>query len=65
LLSQNWKFIAPVLSGDTITADAVVLKVHEAKTVSQLGVRVTRQNGEAVLEGEAWCCRFVPPFAAV
>ena len=54
-LSQNWKFTAPVYIGDTITADAEVLSVHETKPVCQLGIRVTRQTGETVLEGEAWC----------
>jgi len=57
-LSQNWKFTAPVFIGDTITAHAQVLKVHQTKPVSQLAVRVTRQSGETVLEGEAWCYRF-------
>jgi len=59
-LSQNWKFTAPVYIGDTITAHAEVLKVHHTKPVSQLAVRVTRQTGETVLEGEAWCYRFTP-----
>ncbi len=57
-LSQNWKFTAPVYIGDTITAEAVVLSVHSSKPVSQLGIRVWRQDGETVLEGEAWCYRF-------
>ncbi len=57
-LSQSWKFTAPVYIGDTITADAEVLSVHETKPVCQLGIRVTRQTGETVLEGEAWCYTF-------
>lgn len=59
-LSQHWKFTAPVFIGDTITAQAEVLNVHQSKPVSQLAVRVTRQTGETVLEGEAWCYRFTP-----
>jgi acyl dehydratase len=59
-LSQNWKFTAPVYIGDTITAQAEVLSVHATKPVCQLRVRVTRQTGETVLEGEAWCYRFAP-----
>jgi acyl dehydratase len=59
-LSQNWKFPAPVYIGDTITADAEVLSVHPTKPVCQLRVRVTRQTGETVLEGEAWCYRLGP-----
>jgi acyl dehydratase len=57
-LSQNWKFTAPVYVGDTITAEAEVLSVHATKPVCQLRVRVSRQTGETVLEGEAWCYRF-------
>ena len=57
-LSQNWKFTAPVYIGDTITAQAEVLSVHATKPLCQLRVRVTRQTGETVLEGEAWCYRF-------
>lgn len=59
-LSQNWKFTAPVYIGDTITAEARVLRVHASKPVTQLGIRVWRQDGETVLEGEAWCYRFQP-----
>jgi acyl dehydratase len=57
-LSQNWKFTAPVYIGDTITAEADVLSVHDTKPVCQLRIRVTRQTGETVLEGEAWCYTF-------
>jgi len=57
-LSQNWKFTAPVFIGDTITAEAVVLNVHDTKPVTQLAVHVQRKNGETVLEGEAWCFTF-------
>jgi acyl dehydratase len=57
-LSQDWKFTAPVYIGDTITAEAEVVSVHATKPVCQLRVRITRQTGETVLEGEAWCYRF-------
>jgi acyl dehydratase len=59
-LSQNWKFPAPVFVGDTITAEAEVVSLHPSKPVTQLQVRITRQNGETVLEGEAWCYTFKP-----
>src|SRR5688572_32462424 len=59
-LSQSWKFTAPVYIGDTITAEAEVLSVHETKPVTRLGISVTRQDGETVLEGEAWCYTMVP-----
>jgi acyl dehydratase len=57
-LSQNWKFTAPVFIGDTITAQAEVLSVHQSKPVTHLKITVTRQNEETVLEGEAWCYTF-------
>ncbi len=59
-LSQNWKFTAPVFIGDTITAEAEVMSVHETKPVTQLKIKITRQDGETVLEGEAWCYTFSP-----
>lgn len=59
-LSQNWKFTAPVYIGDTITARAEVVSVHATKPVTQLKVAVTRQTGETVLEGEAWCYTLSP-----
>ncbi len=57
-LSQDWKFTAPVFIGDTITAKAEVLSVHESKPVTRIQFGVTRQDGETVLEGEAWCYTF-------
>jgi acyl dehydratase len=59
-LSQNWKFTAPVYIGDTITARAEVASVHATKPVTQLKISVTRQTGETVLEGEAWCYTMRP-----
>ncbi|MCI0399215.1 MAG: MaoC family dehydratase [Chloroflexi bacterium] len=58
-LSQNWKFTAPVYIGDTITAEAEILSVHLTKPVTQIQIRITRQTGETVLEGEAWCYTFI------
>lgn len=57
-LSQDWKFTAPVFIGDTITAEAEIVGIHDTKPVTQLKVHVTRQTGETVLEGEAWCYTF-------
>ena len=57
-MNQEWKFTAPVFIDDTITAEAEVLKVHDTKPVTQLGITVKRQDGETVLEGEAWCYTF-------
>ena len=59
-LSQNWKFTAPVFIGDTIIAEAEVLSVHATKPVTQLKITVMRQDGEVVLDGEAWCYTFQP-----
>ena len=59
-LSQDWRFTAPVFIGDTIEARAEVVSVHERKPVCELSIRVTRSDGEIVLEGTAWCYRFVP-----
>ncbi len=59
-LSQNWKFTAPVYIGDTITATAEVLSVHESKPVTQLAITVVRDGEEVVLEGDAWCYTFSP-----
>ena len=59
-LNQNWQFTAPVFIGDTITAEVEVLKVHATKPVTHLGIRITQQDGETVLEGEAWCYTFSP-----
>lgn len=59
-LSQQWRFTAPVYIGDTITAQAEVVSVHATKPVTQLRVSVTRQTGETVLEGEAWCYTLSP-----
>jgi len=57
-LSQNWKFTAPAYIGDTITAEAEVLHVHESKPVCQLRMTVRRQTGDVLLDGEAWCYTF-------
>jgi acyl dehydratase len=53
-LEQRWRFTGPVYIGDTITAEAEVKKVHETKPVANLAIRITRQTGEVVLDGEAW-----------
>ena len=57
-LSQDWKFTAPVYVGDTITAEAEVISVHETKPVCELKISVSRGDGELVLEGAAWCYTF-------
>jgi acyl dehydratase len=59
-LSQNWKFTAPVFIGDTISAEAEIAEIHATKPVTKLLITITRQDGEVVLEGEAWCYTFTP-----
>ena len=59
-MSQNFNCTAPVFIGDTITAEAEVLEVHATKPVTKLKMTITRQTGETVLEGEAWCYTFSP-----
>ena len=59
-LSQHWDFIAPVFIGDTITGEIEVLKVHASKPVTQLAVKVRREDGTVVLQGEAWCYTMRP-----
>jgi acyl dehydratase len=59
-LSHDFKFVAPVFIGDTITGEAEVLSVHATKPVTQLKIVITRQTGETVLEGEAWCYTLSP-----
>ncbi len=59
-MSQELKFIAPVYIGDTITGEVEVLGTHDTKPVTQLRVKVTRQTGEIVLEGNAACYTFTP-----
>jgi acyl dehydratase len=59
-LSQNWRFTAPVYVGETILAEVEVMRVHATKPVTQLSVKVTKDSGETVLEGEAWCYTATP-----
>lgn len=54
-MSQHWKFTGPVFIGDTITAEVTVKSVHATKPVTEIAARITRQTGEVVLEGDAWC----------
>jgi hypothetical protein len=37
-----------------------VMEVHPTKPVSKLAITIRNQNGEVVLEGEAWCYRMQP-----
>ena len=56
-MRQELKYTAPVYIGDTITAVGEVTSVKGP--VTQMNVAITRQDGETVLEGKAWCYTFV------
>jgi acyl dehydratase len=59
-LSQNFQFKAPVYIGDTISATAEVIHLHDSKPVCQLRITVVNQSNQVVLEGEAWCYTLHP-----
>ena len=52
-LSQKIDFKQPVYIGDTITAVAEVIKIHESKPIVTLTTNCYNQNNEIVVEGEA------------
>jgi 3-hydroxybutyryl-CoA dehydratase len=52
-LGQQMRFRLPVGIGDTITAEAEVTGVDEARRVVTLRTDCRNQNGDAVLTGEA------------
>ena len=60
-MSQELKYIAPVFIGDTIVGNIEVLEVHSRKPVTKIRAEVSRENGEVVLTGEAWCYTFPGP----
>ena len=53
-LSQSLKFVKPVKIGDTITAGVEVIEVITAKKRVRLATTVRNQDGDTVIEGEAW-----------
>jgi acyl dehydratase len=59
-MSMDLQFLKPVFVGDTITATAKVLEVHEKKPVCTLAVSIARDDGEVVLEGTTVCYRMLP-----
>jgi acyl dehydratase len=52
-LQTEWKFLAPVGPGDTITAEVEVLEHRTDKPISKLRTTITNQAGEVVLDGTA------------
>lgn len=52
-LSQEVRFLKPVLIGDTITAHAEIIEKIEGKRRLVMKTVVTNQRGEVVIEGKA------------
>jgi acyl dehydratase len=59
-MSMDLQFTKPVFIGDTITATAEVLEVHDHKPVCKLAVEIAREDGEVVLTGTTVCYRMFP-----
>ena len=54
-LQVDWKFVAPVRPGDTITGAVEVTEVREDKPITELRTTVHRDDGTLLLEGTAVC----------
>jgi acyl dehydratase len=52
-LHVDWRFLAPVHPGDTITAEVEVLEQRPDKPISTLRTTITNQDGTVVLDGTA------------
>jgi hypothetical protein len=52
-LHTDWRFLAPVKPGDTITAEVEVIGLREDKPVTTLRTTITDQDGRIVLDGKA------------
>ena len=52
-LHVDWRFLAPVRPGDTITAEVEVLASRDDKPISELRTTITNQDGTVVLDGTA------------
>jgi len=53
-ISQSFRFLRPVEIGDTITARVEVTEILRDRNRICLKTACTNQNGEPVIEGEAW-----------
>ena len=53
LVRQSLSYLAPVRPGETVTGEIEVLALRVDKPIARLGVRVTREDGTRVVEGEA------------
>lgn len=50
-LHQEWDYPAPVLIGDTVTAEAEVVDARAEKPITRLRCLATRDDGTEVLRG--------------
>jgi 3-hydroxybutyryl-CoA dehydratase len=57
---QSWSFPHPVYIGDTIRAEATVQSVHPRLPMADVGFKVTNQDGQEVLTGEATVYQATP-----
>ncbi len=61
-LSQTFRFLKPVSIGDRITARVEVAEIARERSRLRVSTRCVNQNGETVLDGEAWV---MPPQAHI
>lgn len=61
-LSVNWRFVAPVRAGATITAHVELISARADKPIATLSTRVVDEHDRSVLEGTAVC--FTDPVVA-
>jgi 3-hydroxybutyryl-CoA dehydratase len=52
-VSQTINYLAPVFSGDTVTARVTVTKTRDDKPIVTLATTCENQHGETVIKGEA------------
>lgn len=52
-LSQTLKFVRPVYSGDTITAEAIIKEIKPEKKIFIVDTNIKNQDGKEVVVGEA------------
>ena len=64
-LELNLRFRAPVRPGDVITGEVVVTAARADKPVTNLDVRVVRDDGVVAVDGTAVCYTAVPSETAV
>ncbi len=57
---QTWEFPKPVFIGDTITATATVLSLHQRLPMADLAFSVRNQGGDEVLKGTATVYQALP-----